>query len=277
MPRKKAKKKRKFNATSIPMLAPRTLKKSGAKQRKKTTRQARKDNPPWQMALDWNISHYTATLLILASFAAAIFLFTDPSFRATAPQVNGNDYVESELIRQQAHLAGRNIYLIDPAKAANKIETFLPQVEHAKVRLGLPNQILIQVTERTPVLSYRHSGENLWADSNGHLFPATTEITTIPILIDEDGYASTDGKNLNPGIWPAIKDISTNIPEINEFHYRNVYGLFFISPEGWNVYLGDGSNMTEKLSAWQNIRQRLLQENRTIKAIDLRYDRVYIE
>ena len=260
------------------MLAPRTLKKSGAKQRKKTTRQAREGNPPWQIAVDWDISHYAAMILILASFAAAIFFFTDSSFRAAAPQVKGNDYVESELIRQQAHLAGRNIYLIDPAKAASKVETFLPQVQHAKVRLGLPNQVLIQVTERTPVLSYRRGGENLWADAEGRLFPATTELNTLPQLIDEDGSASRDGKNLNAGILTAIAEISTNIPGINEFHYRNVYGLYFVSPEGWNVYLGDGNNMSNKLSAWQKIRQQLLQENREIKAIDLRqYDRIYIE
>jgi len=64
---------------------------------------------------------------------------------------------------------------------------------------------------------------------------------------------------------------------MNEFHYRDIYGLSFISPEGWRVYLGDGENMQNKLAMWQTLRQQILQENRTVKVIDLRYDRAYIQ
>ena len=277
MARKGTRKKKRFSATSLPVLSPKTLQKGKSKRKKKASR-TRNASAFKKLSRSWNFSHYIAIMLIGTSIAAIIFLLTDVTFQATTPQIRGNSYLSSEQILQQAHLDGQNIYLIDPADVSRRLDTFLPQIKRARVRLGLPNQIIIQIDERKPVLAYTDGSQSLWADAEGRLFPITIEESNaLPTLIDEDGSASIDGKHLTPGIWQAVQEISANIPEIKKFYYRDVYGLFFISPEGWRVYLGNGNDMESKLAMWQAIRQQLLQENREIKSVDLRYDRVYIQ
>jgi cell division septal protein FtsQ len=282
MAKRKSRKQQTYKATSIPIFSPEALKKASApkKNRRKTTRKRKKQKQDTflsRLVRSWGFSHYLAFLLIAVSLAGMAFLFTDSSFQAATPTISGTHYLDADLILQQAHLDGKNIYTIDPTIVANRINTFMPQVKKVGIRLGLPNKVAITITEREPVMVYGRGNKTQWADQEGHLFDATTDIATLPVLVDEDGSASPDGKHLNPAIWQAMHEIVTTIPEINQFHYRDVYGLFFISPEGWRVYLGDGENMQEKLAMWQTIRQQLLQDNRSVKAVDLRFDRVYIQ
>ena len=280
MARKRTRKEKRFEATSLPVLSPKTLKQGKKKQRvaRKTARKKpRKTSFLSKRIRAWRFSHYIALLLMLGGLAALGYLFTDVNFQVAIPHVSGNNYLDAELIQQQADVAGENIFLINPAHIAAKLTTFIPQVEEAKIRLGLPNQVVILIQERQPVLVYSRGDNIQWASNDGHLFPMTQPRDDLPLLVDEDGSATTDGAMLNPGIWDAIQEISANIPEIKEYHYREVYGLFFISPEGWRVYLGDGENMQKKLATWQIIRQQILQENRPVKKVDLRYDRVYIQ
>jgi cell division septal protein FtsQ len=262
------------------VLSPHTLKKGKAKSasaRKPARKRKRKDSYLSKLVRSWGFSHYVAILLIAISLAGLAFLFTDARFQATTPVVSGTEYLDADLILKQANLDGKNIYTIDPAVIAKQISTFMPQVKKVKVRLGLPNMVAITITERQPVLIYGRGNQSLWADKEGHLFAITTDLNTLPVLVDEDGTASPDGKHLNPGIWEAMREIASSIPDIHEFHYRDVYGLFFISPEGWRVYLGSDGDMQQKLAMWQAIRKQLLKENRQVKAIDLRFDRVYIQ
>ncbi len=280
MAKKRTKKEKQFDVTSLPVLSPKTLKQGKKKKAgpKKTARKKpHKASFLSKRIRSWRFSHYVALLLMLGSLVALGYLFTDVTFQVATPYISGNDYLDAEQIQQQAHVTGDNIFMINPAQIAAKLTTFIPQVDEAKIRLGLPNQIAIQVVERQPVLIYSRGDQALWGSADGHLFPITREQVELPLLVDEDGTAAQDDKTLNHGIWDAIQEISMSIPEINEFHYREVYGLFFISPEGWRVYLGDGENMQKKLATWQTIRQQLLQENRPVKTVDLRYDRVYVQ
>ena len=275
----RSRKKKRFDAASIPSLAPRTLEK-GRKKRtsgRKTTRKRKKKAFPWLKARSWGLSHYFAILLMTASIVLLGFLFTDSGFTLSAPEITNNGYTDAGKIQQQAGMTGANIFTVDPKHVSMRLATVLPQVKEAHVRLGLPNQAAIQVIEREPVLIYGRGNQSQWVDAEGRIFPAAAGPSSLPLLIDEDGSASPDGIHLDPAIWQAIQQITISIPGMNEFHYRDVYGLFFISPEGWRVYLGDGKNMSNKLAMWQTLREQILQQNRPVKAVDLRYDRVYIQ
>jgi len=278
--KRRSRKKKEFSATSIPIFSPGSVKKGAEKssgRRRSTQKRKKKDSFLNTLVRSWGFSHYVAILLIASSLAALAFLFTDTRFQATPPAISGTHYLTADQIMQQTQLAGKNIYTIAPANIAKQISIYLPQVKKVRVRLGLPDKIAIQITERQPVMVYGRGNKTMWADDEGHLFAATTHLDALPLLVDEDGSASPDEKHLNPDIWQAMQEIDSSIPGINEFHYRDVYGLFFISPEGWRVYLGKDGDMQKKLAMWQAIRQQLLKENREVKAVDLRFDRVYIQ
>jgi cell division septal protein FtsQ len=275
----RSRKKKRFNAASIPVLAPKTLKEGRRKQNsaRKVKRQRQSTFFSKLRARSWGLSHYFAFLLLLGSIAALAFLFTDGRFTVSAVEITDPGYIDAGQIQRQADIAGANIFTIDPKHVTMRLATVMPQIKETHISLGLPNRATILVQERTPVLIYGHGSQTQWVDEEGRIFPATATVSDLPLLIDEDGSASVDGIHLNPAIWQAIQQITATIPGMNEFHYRDIYGLFFISPEGWRVYLGNGENMQNKLTMWQTLRQQILQENRAVKVIDLRYDRAYIQ
>ncbi len=272
-------KKKRFNAASIPVLAPKTLKKGRRKHNsaRRVTRRRQSASFPKLRARSWGLSHYFAFLLLLGSIVALAFLFTDNRFDIAAVEIRDNDYIDAGQIQRQASLAGANIFTIDPRHVTMRLATVMPQIKETHVSLGLPNRAVIHVAARKPVLIYGHGNQTQWVDEEGRIFPAAEAQSDLPLLIDEDGSASIDGIHLEPAIWQAIQQITATIPGMNEFHHRDIYGLFFISPEGWRVYLGDGEKMQNKLAMWQTLRQQLLQENRAVKVVDLRYDRAYIQ
>lgn len=272
-------KHKRFNTTSIPALAPKTLKKGRKRQaaRRKPARKRQSAIAARLHARAWGMSHYFAMLLALGGLSALIFLFTSSSFQITNPVVQDNRYVDASQILSNATIDHTNIFTIDPDQIALQLTTLLPPVKEAHLKLMLPNQAVLSIIEREPVITYARKNQSYWVDAEGRVFAAGETRPDLPVLIDEDGSASPDGYYLDAGISQMMQQIAATIPGMNEFHYRNAYGLFFISPEGWRVYLGDSANVQTKLTLWQTIRQQLLQEKRQVKVVDLRYDRVYIQ
>jgi len=272
-------KRKRFSAASIPALAPKTLEK-GRKKRSARRKPARRRQSAISARLHaraWGASHYFAMLLALGSVIALIFLFTSSNFKITNPVVKDNRYIDTAKILSQANIEHANIFTIDPNRIALQLTTLLPPVKQAHLALNLPNQAVLYIIEREPVITYARGNQTYWVDAEGRIFAAGETRSDLPVLIDEDSSASPDGNHLDVGISHIMQQIATTIPGMNEFHYRNAYGLFFISPEGWRVYIGDSGNMQTKLTMWQTIRQQLLQEKRQVKVVDLRYDRVYIQ
>ena len=280
MPKKRERrsaKKRRFGALSITSFFPQTRSKKTRERKTGVKKTSTAAGRPQILARNWQASHYVAILLMASSLALLSLLFTDAGFGVTQLTVSDNRYLATEQILEQAQVNHANIFGIDPQQVALRLKTMLPQLKAVHVRLGIPNQIEIRVEEREPVMIYGHDGQGYWVDAEGHIFPTTTQRNDLPILIDEDGSAQGESGLLDPTLWKTIRQISSTMPETQEFHYRQVYGLFFISPEGWRVYLGEPENIEAKLSLWQTLHHQILQENRAVQVVDLRYDRVYIQ
>ena len=228
-------------------------------------------------AKSWSFSHYAAMLLMALSLTGLGLLFTDAQFSLAATSVAGAKNLDMVQVEQAAGVAGKNIFSVNPDKAALRLTTLMPQVKEARVSLGLPNRAVIHIVEREPALVFSDGNENRWVDAEGHIFPMTAEAADLPVLIDEDGSASPDGAHLAPGIIETMNQVLAGLPDVHTFHHRQVYGLYFISPEGWRVYLGNGGNVPHKLAMWRTLRQQILQENRQVKVIDLRSDRIYVQ
>ena len=271
------KRKKRFQATSISALLPGTLSK-GRKQPKRTRRSPRKRAKPglWsKLSARWGFSHYFAMLLALSAAMALFLLVTDPRFVVASAEVQGAQYLDAEEVVKRASVERANVFLINPDETAERIR-LISQVKDARVRVGLPNLVRITVTERQPVLNYVREGETFWVDEEGHIFLAPEFRIDLPVLLDDDSSAALDDRHMDPALAQAITALSQHMPDLNEFRYRRDLGLYFLTPEGWRVLMGDGGNMEEKLAKWRTIRQQLLNQRRQVETVDLRYDNVYV-
>ncbi len=272
-------KRKRFQASSISALLPGTLdkgrKRGQSQQTKRQPRRKRRSKFLARITARWEFSHYFAALLATIGLLGVFLLFTDPRFAVETPIVSGNQYTDTNEIISMAAVDHANIFTVNPDQITARL-SLIPQIQEAHVRLGLPNRVSIDVMERAPMVLYVREGEAFWVDMEGKIFPAAELTADLPVLLDDDNSASMDGKRLDPSLIQAITTLNASMPELTEFRYRRDYGLYFLSPEGWRVFLGDADHMTEKLLNWQSIRQQLIQQGRQIEIVDLRFNNVYV-
>lgn len=221
----------------------------------------------------WHSSHYAAFLLLLTTIAALVYTFRSFDFFVYAADIENVRYTASTEAYQQAGIDGKSIFFIDPAAVRERMLA-LPHVREAEVSVALPAKILITLQEREPVVLYQVQGDSMWIDRTGFISPAADQRQGLVKLVDDAAAASQDG-TIDPALLDAVRRITQNLPEVSTFRYQAPFGLFFFSPEGWQVNLGSAERMEEKLATWEAMRRDILQEGAPAQLVDLRYDRPY--
>lgn len=226
----------------------------------------------------WNWSHAGAGLLVALALAGLLYGFISLDFYIYNADIAEARYTTATDIYQQAGIYKFNVFYIDPVAVAARVAQ-LPHVRSASVQVRLPNRVSIRVIEREPAILYQVQAQSRWVDDEGVISPAADERQGLIKLIDDAATTQIDNRHLDPSVLQAIQRISHDLPQVNTFRYQAPYGLFFFSPEGWRVYLGDADRMDAKLSAWQAIRTQILQNQATatspVEEVDLRFQRAY--
>jgi len=224
----------------------------------------------------WNYTHVLAVILAVAAVAAILYGFVALDFwvHPASTTISDNRFTPAAEIYQQAGIHGFSAFFIDPAAVAARVEQ-LPHVQKARVRVRLPARVDIQVVEREPMILYQVQGDSYWIDAAGVIMPAVEQLHGLIKLIDDDRGGSQGAHKLDPGLLQAILHVTGTIPEVTTFRFQEPYGLFFISPEGWRVYLGDASNMDVKLAEWETLRKKILNDAISVQEVDLRYSHPY--
>ncbi len=282
--RRSTRKRKRFEAPSIPVLWPGTRRQSARASSSARGRgtagsaqKGKRSGHGWlrKLTARWGFSHYMAGLFAVMGIIGLFILFTNPHFAIVAPQVEGLQTLDAAQVLRTAHLDRANIFTLDVDQVAARVQ-LLPRVKRARVRLGLPNRAVIFIIERDPVLLYVREGELWGVDEEGHLFPLGDDIRTdLPALLDDDASAS-DGHTMDARLVQAVVQLHQKAPDLKEFRYRREYGLYFLSPEGWRVYLGDAQQMEAKLARWETIHRQLLRQKRPVQDVDLRSRHIYV-
>lgn len=125
-----------------------------------------------------------------AAYDFSHFLLTSPETALVHPEqilLAGNHYVApAAVLRIFSSDRGRSVLRISLDERRREIEA-LPWVERATVRRVLPNQIAVEISERTPVAFLREAGDMALIDAHGVIleppisgnfhFPVVTGIT----------------------------------------------------------------------------------------------------
>lgn len=272
--RKRRSSGRRFDRSSVAILNPRRL---FSGNRASATRIKRRNPKPSLLrrmyaSRSWNFTHATALFLVASALFAIAYGFLSIDFWVYSADVSNNRFTNSDQIYTQAGVDGFSAFFIDPNEVSTQLRQ-LPHVQNAHVRLRLPANVTIQVEEREPMILYQIQGDSHWIDNEGVIMAAVEERTGLVKLIDDDKGGMLDERHIKPGLFQAIQHVTGTLPEVKTFRYQEPFGLFFISPEGWRVYLGSTDNMDTKLATWEAIRTKILQENHSIQEVDVRYER----
>ncbi|NOZ71960.1 MAG: FtsQ-type POTRA domain-containing protein [Chloroflexi bacterium] len=270
--KRKRRKSRRFSHPSVAVFDPRRLLPDTPKTRAPARRPARKRRRSLlkHLTANWNSSHLFALLLFLTALTAIGYSFIDLQFYVYSAEIENNRYTADRDIIIKSGIYADSIFFVNPKEVAQKLSQ-LPHVQKATVEVGLPARVRIHLQEWEPVLIYQiQQNQRFWISEEGRVAPEAESRPELVRLIDDDQAVAIDDLHLNPDVVKAILRIHGALPEVKVFRYEAQRGLWFVSPEDWNVFFGPPTDMENKLILWEAIRKRLLQEERQVKLIDLR-------
>lgn len=139
----------------------------------------------------WNLIWKFATLaLVVAAVVMALILF----FRVETIRVEGEEhYSEQEILQASGLKKGDNMYLLNKAKAADRVTGTLPYVRNVRIYRELPSTIIVEIRE-SPVAGILITAAGDWVlNAEGKIMEARDPGT-------EYESAVIDGVNLKDPI-----------------------------------------------------------------------------
>jgi POTRA domain, FtsQ-type len=222
--------------------------------------------------------------------AAAGFVLVSPGFHIRSVAVMGTTNATVIHAITQMSMVGQNIFLIDLASLTDRIDA-IPLVESADIQKVWPDQLVVNVVERLPVMLWQTPQQTYSVDSHGvimALASATTGAEHLMTVVDMRSNGVTQrvqpGTHLNAADVTFARQVFEQLPQLAgiatfTLRYtvdtRSSSGSFIVaSPQGWIAYLGgagDGNPLSNRLVELQQILKKAQQDQLTLATIDLRY------
>ncbi|HKF38808.1 MAG TPA: FtsQ-type POTRA domain-containing protein, partial [Ktedonobacteraceae bacterium] len=186
---------------------------------------------------------------------------------------------------------GQNIFLLDVGALSTRIEA-LPSVASVNLEKLLPDQLVVSVVERTPVLLWQTRQGTFSVDSNGVVIAAASESSgTDHLMTVVDVRSGAAAPRVQPGFHLNAADIAfamqvfARLPQLAgaspfTLHYDVVprqggHASFIVAgPAGWLAYLGsanDSNPLDNRLLELQQILSFAQQQGLNLATIDLRF------
>jgi hypothetical protein len=202
-----------------------------------------------------NRARLAGLLLVVLTAGAAFSLVTDDRFAldVDAVQISGLQYAHESAVREALDLpsGAPNVFLLRTSEMRRALEA-LPAVAAADVRVVLPDQLLVSITERAPVLMVGHTGQVYLLDGNGVVLearPAGTMLPALPLIADGRltlGIPYEVGRSIDPTEAQAMLQIGALTPalvgssaDVLELSADDTDGFVVTAqPTGWRAVFG---------------------------------------
>ncbi len=196
-------------------------------------------------------------LIVLALF------FLSDVFYIRSIVVAGTNYLDKAEVFRVADIAEMHLFWINPGEVQERLEA-LDVVADARVEVSWPpNMIKIYIEERQPAIMWIQSGVAALVDLQGRVLAYPPDDTVRPDLLRIITDGSLSGPPGLDAVIPAgaingalqLQAILAGVPYLR---YNADKGLGFREePGGWDVWLGTGTDMPNKLLVYETIRDNL--------------------
>ena len=209
-------------------------------------------------------------LLVISLGFIVYMLWYSPVFTVSTLDVAGLVRLTNEEINSVANVIGKSIILVNPSNLEQDLHTAFPELVNVSVNTEIPNKVVVNLSERKPVLTWQQDGQNFWIDADGVAFKPNGEggpsikvqgSELLSISPPDSENIEEEGKPLQTlpvELVNAILTISQEAPENTPLVYDSKYGLGWQDPRGWQVYFGKGDDQVDmKLDVYNKTWKRL--------------------
>ena len=218
-------------------------------------------------AVGWRL---LSGLLVLILGFLVYTVWNSPFFTVSGLEVSGLARLTNQEINAVVDVIGKSIILVNPSELERDLRVAFPQLEEVSVETNVPNEVIIKVVERHPVLAWQQEGQTFWVDAEGSAFlpdseggPEVTVLGTDMLSLSSLNGESLDNEenkdiSLPINLVNAILAIYEEAPEGVPVVYDDQNGLGWQDPRGWQVYFGhDDEDIDMKLRVYNKTFKRL--------------------
>lgn len=198
-------------------------------------------------------------LLIGIIVGSCVFAFTSPIFNIKNINVVNNVTIPSDTIISLSGLkTDENIFKFYKGNVIQKIKEN-PYVENIEIHRKLPTTVEIDVTERVATYNIDYMGKYAYINTQGYILEISEDSKNMPVIhgIETKEENIILGKRLDKEDLKKLEDVIKIMNEAKEcgldgqvtyidISESNNYSIY-LSNEEKTVYLGDGSNLNNKM------------------------------
>jgi cell division septal protein FtsQ len=189
-------------------------------------------------------------------------------FRLSGAYVVGNSRVPAESVYAASGLAGRHAFAVRRHQAASRIES-LPDVSEAKVKIMLPNRVVITVWETEPQLIWDTEAGRMAIDENSYSVFPPADAAGLVHVTDEVGLIASTGQRLPAHLLDAALAYGKHFERLI---YRRDVGFVAHTDAGLEVRLGkDGHEVERQMKTLAAMEAQLAKERGPVAYVDVRF------
>ena len=144
---------------------------------------------------NWRIVSILTALLL---GAVIYLLLTLPTFFVPAATVLGNNRLSKEEINQVLGVTGQSVFTVQPQDVEFRLLMNYPELLSADVKVYLPNQVYVTVSERQPVILWQKGDGYTWIDDTGVAFrPRDFVVGLVPVIASDEPSAGIARDSFN--------------------------------------------------------------------------------
>jgi hypothetical protein len=226
----------------------------------------------------WRFMSFGVSLLLGAAVYLAI---TAPAFKASAVQVIGNQRITSEEIGAILATGETPIFMLVPAELEKRLRLNFPDLLAANVSVGLPNEVYVDIVERTPILAWYQGGGYTWIDESGVAFRPRGEAANLITVRAENApkpvtVAVADPvaplPYISPELVAAARELAPHAPAGAAIIYDAEYGFGWADSRGWQVFFGEQARDAQlKLRVYDSLVQMVAAKGIQPSFINVQY------
>jgi cell division septal protein FtsQ len=167
-------------------------------------------------------------------------------------------------------LVGQHVLAVRPRAVEEKLLSALPTLQSAHVSCRISGRCRISIQERQPIAIWREDGGSYWIDEEGFVFPFDGSWSNLlPItgpLPRED-----DGRLEEPTLAVLAELTAAELDGDTVVRYTAERGFVLAGSQGWQVVLGSGPGIADKLAILRRLEARLEERGLRPVFVDLRF------
>lgn len=168
--------------------------------------------------------------VLSAGMAVMLVVFAvSDDFRVESVVIRGNSIAFADAVVEQSRALGQPVFQLNTRDVAESVARH-PVVDSARVRVELPDRVVVNVVERVPSIVWQTGDRAVLIDQHGWVL-VEGESDELPWVVELDGSLPAPGSHVDPGKVAAVRYLTEEFGDEGVLEYED--------DVGFQVYLGD--------------------------------------